>query len=544
MADSTTSARAAKDDAAIQRRSQAVAVQIEEQQGWLERKLKPKKITARYPFKGTALLYTTCAFGSLGDGLFGYNSGIMSGLLVNPVFVSRFFKDYGGADGTTTAVDPSITGISVACLQASAALGSLIAGRLGDIIGRKRCVRLGGFIYFFSAFIQMFAPDFATFIAGRTIQGLGVGFLSMTVPIIQAEIAAPHRRGLMVGIEYTTLIAGYMLSCWVDYGFHFMLPSEMSWQGPFIVQIVLSFILLAMSLFLPETPRWLAKNGFMKESLQTVADLHSNGNTEAEHVQLVFREIQEAVIYETNLGKSTWTEMFTRYRKRTIVGITVQMFAQLNGINIISFYLPSTLASAGFDNEKSLLYTAANAVPYTAATIVTWWLADRWGRKPLLILGGIGMAILLGIVCAFTQADLDIHTKANGQYAFVMLYNIMYGFTWGPMPWLLPAEIFPLRGRSKGMALATTSNWIFNFIIGMVSPDAFAGIHGYFYLVIAGFCLFSAGLVYFYYVETAGHTLEEIAVLFGDQAFADEEGVAEAEVKVQEVRRDDGKEVA
>jgi MFS family permease len=239
------------------------------------------------------------------------------------------------------------------------------------------------------------------------------------------------------------------------------------------------------------------------------------------------------------------------------------MFAQLNGINIISFYLPSTLASAGFDNEKSLLYTAANAVPYTAATIVTWWLADRWGRKPLLILGGelsqkaqlpakpqptnsigIGMAILLGIVCAFTQANLDIHTKANGQYAFVMLYNIMYGFTWGPMPWLLPAEIFPLRGRSKGMALATTSNWIFNFIIGMVSPDAFAGIHGYFYLVIAGFCLFSAGLVYFYYVETAGHTLEEIAVLFGDQAFADEEGVAEAEVKVQEVRRDDGKEVA
>ena len=80
--------------------------------------------------------------------------------------------------------------------------------------------------------------------------------------------------------------------------------------------------------------------------------------------------------------------MFTRYRKRTIVGITVQMFAQLNGINIISFYLPSTLASAGFDNRKSLLYTAANAIPYTAATVVTWWLADSWGRKPLLILGG------------------------------------------------------------------------------------------------------------------------------------------------------------
>ena len=143
------------------------------------------------------------------------------------------------------------------------------------------------------------------------------------------------------------------------------------------------------------------------------------------------------------------------------------------------------------------------------------------------------MAVLLAIVCAFNQANVDIQVKANGQYAFVMLYNITYGFTWGPMPWLLPAEIFPLRSRSKGMALATASNWVFNFIIGMVSPDAFAGIHGYFYIVIAGFCLFSAGLAWFYYVETAGHTLEEIAVAFGDKAFldSDEEIIAQSELR-------------
>jgi hypothetical protein len=110
----------------------------------------------------------------------------------------------------------------------------------------------------------------------------------------------------MVGIEYTCLIAGYMLSCWVDYGFNFLLPGKMSWQGPFIIQIILAFILFTMSFFLPETPRWLAKNGFMTEALQTLADLHSKGDTQAEHVQQVFVEIQEAVIYETNIGKSTW----------------------------------------------------------------------------------------------------------------------------------------------------------------------------------------------------------------------------------------------
>lgn len=94
----------------------------------------------------------------------------MSGLLVNPVFISKFYRDYGGANGTLDAVNPSITGISVSCLQITAAIGALVAGRLGDIIGRKKCVRLGGFIYFFSAFMQMFAPNFAVFVAGRTIQ--------------------------------------------------------------------------------------------------------------------------------------------------------------------------------------------------------------------------------------------------------------------------------------------------------------------------------------------------------------------------------------
>lgn len=231
----------------------------------------------------------------------------MSGLLVNPVFIAKFYRDYGGANGSLDNVNPTITGISVSCLQITAAIGALVAGRLGDMIGRKKCVRIGAFIYFVTAFMQMFAPDFNVFVAGRTIQGVGVGFLSMVVPIIQTEIAAPHARGLMVGIEYTFLIAGYALSCWVDYGFNFLLPGKLSWQGPFIIQIALSFLLFGMSYYLPETPRWLAKQGFLNESLQTVADLHTpDGNIHDEKVQSVFLEIQEAVRYEDTLGSAGW----------------------------------------------------------------------------------------------------------------------------------------------------------------------------------------------------------------------------------------------
>ncbi|OBT45487.1 hypothetical protein VE00_05050 [Pseudogymnoascus sp. WSF 3629] len=472
----------------------------------LERALKPTVYIPRYPkwMVGKPLLWATCFFGSLGDALFGYDQGIMSGLLVNEVFVKRFFGAYGGLHGNADTVNPSVIGITVSCLQLAAAIGSLLAGVLGDIMGRKRCVRVGGFIYLSMAFLQAFAPNLACFIAGRTIQGLGVGFLSMTVPVIQTEIAAPHRRGLMVGVEYTFLIGGYMLSCWVDYGFNFLLPDNVSWQGPYYVQMGLSFILFSMSFFLPETPRWLARNGFTQEALRTVADLHSAGDTSDKDVQHVFLEIQEAVRYEATLGKVTYREMFTKYRKRTVVGITAQMFAQLNGINVISFYLPSSLAAAGFDNRRSLLFTAANAIIYL----------------PLQFQSGIAMAVALSIICVFNQLPgLDVHVRANGIYSFVVIYNALYGATWGPMPWLLPAEIFPLRARSKGMALATFSNWVFNFIIGMSSPDAFAGIHGYYYVVIAGFCLCSVALAKFYYVETANHTLEEVAVAFGDKAF-------------------------
>ncbi|KAH6699970.1 hypothetical protein BKA61DRAFT_647115 [Leptodontidium sp. MPI-SDFR-AT-0119] len=467
-------------------------------QNFMERALKPAIYIPRYPRW----------------------MGIMSGLLVNEVFIKRFYSDHGGLDGTTEGINPNLIGITVSCLQLSAAIGSLTAGYLGDIIGRKRCVRIGGFIYFTMAFLQGFAPYLACFIAGRTIQGLGVGFLSMTVPVIQTEIAAPHRRSLIVSVEYTFLIGGYMLSCWVDYGFNFLLPKDTSWQGPYFIQMGLAFILFAMSFFLPETPRWLARNGFKEEALQTVADLHSAGDINDEGVQHFFMEIQQAVKYEATMGKVTYREMFTKYRKRTLVGITAQMFAQLNGINVISFYLPSSLAAAGFDNRRSLLFTGANALIYTAATVPVWWLADRWGRRPLLIFGGIAMAVALSIMCVFNQANgLSVTTRANGIFSFVVIYNALYGATWGPMPWLLPAEIFPLRARSKGMALATFSNWTFNFIIGMSSPAAFDGIHGYYYVIIAGFCLFSVGLAKFYYVETANHTLEEIAVAFGDKAF-------------------------
>ncbi|KAK9491673.1 general substrate transporter [Lipomyces doorenjongii] len=508
----------------------------------LEKAIKPKSFSTQYPawVSSRYLMAVTSFYASLGDYLFGFDQGIMSGLLVNDVFKHRFFSTYMDPHGS---ISPNITGITVACLQVSAAASALSCSRLCDILGRRYCMRIGGAVYFAAAFIQAFAPSLPCFIVGRTIQGFGVGFLSMTVPVIQSEIAAGHKRGLMVGVEFTFNILGYATSCWVDYGFFFHLPSNMSWQGPYFVQCAIAFLLLCLSYIVPETPRWLAANGFDTEALQTLANLHGNGSVEHDEVVKMNVEIQEAVLYERHLGTASWKEMFTIYRRRTFMAMTGQMFAQLNGINVISFYLASSLSNAGFDTEKSLLYAGYNSIVYIFATFPTWYLADKWGRRPLLMFGSITMAISLSMVCMFTElSSLSALQRANGMFGFVVIYNAIFGATWGPIPWLLPAEVFPLRARAKGMALATVSNWCFNFAIGMSSPAAFAKIKGYYYLIIVGFCLISLAMVKFLYIETAKVTLEEIAIQFGDRAFEHEDQLELQEmVNLQSVKKVENK---
>ena len=155
--------------------------------------------------------------------------------------------------------------ITVSCLNITALIASLLAAYVCDILGRRQSVRIGAIIYLISAFVTIFSPNLVSLIVARCIQGVGVGFLSMTVPVIQTEIAPNHSRGLFVGIEYLCLNSGYALSAWVGYAFFHAMPSEISWKGPYIVQAVLAGILLAWTFWLPETPRWLIKNGFENE---------------------------------------------------------------------------------------------------------------------------------------------------------------------------------------------------------------------------------------------------------------------------------------
>ncbi|KAH9968278.1 general substrate transporter [Russula dissimulans] len=486
--------------------------------------LKRTTYVPRYPrwMVGRPLLLATSALASLGDAMFGYSQGIIAANLIQPSFIKRMF----GKDVTmeqiqtsTTGVDPFIVAITVSCLNITALLSALGSAYVCDVLGRRMSVRIGAVVYFISAFIQIFAPNLATLIVGRSIQGIAVGMLSMTVPILQCEIAPGHARGLFVSIEYICLNGGYAVSAWVGYGFFFTVPNEISWRGPYIVQAVLAAVLFTWTIFLPETPRWLIKNGFQMEGLATLADLHGSGDVSDPAIQASYSEMAATLEQEDVLGYASWGQVFKQYTRRAIIGITCQLFAQFNGINAILYFLPMDLGRAGFTIPRALLYSGVCAVVYCAGTIPTMFLIDKWGRRAFLLAGSCFLAISLAAIggLQFHSSSLPFgETRvptADGIFAAVCVYLFVYGATWGPTPWLLGAEIFPLRARAKGMALSTVSNWTSNFIIAFITPPLFDALSGGYYFVLLGFCVVSGIVVYFVYPETAHVTLEQLSSL-------------------------------
>lgn len=325
--------------------------------------------------------------------------------------------------------------ITVSCLNITALFSALGSAYVCDILGRRMSVRISAVIYFVSAFIQIFAPSLGILIVGRSIQGMAVGMLSMTVPILQCEIAPGHARGLFASIGYICLNAGVALSAWVGYGFFFAAPSEISWRGPYIVQAVLGMLLFTGTIFLPETPRWLIKNGFLMEGLGTLADLHGTGDVSDPAILASYADIAATLEHENGLRYASWSQVFKQYPRRAIIGITCQLFAQFNGINAILCFLPEDLGRAGFTVPRALLYSGACSVVYCAGTIPTMFLIDRWGRRFFLLVGSCSLAVALAIIgglqyhsSSLPFGDARLRT-ADGIFAAVCVYLFFFGAT-------------------------------------------------------------------------------------------------------------------
>ncbi|KAF1810148.1 high affinity glucose transporter [Eremomyces bilateralis CBS 781.70] len=466
---------------------------------------------------GKKLIYFTSVFVSLGVFLFGYDQGVMSGIITG-----GYFKDYFNQPSRAEI------GTMVAILEVGAFISSLMVGRVGDIIGRRKTILYGSIVFVVGGALQAFANGMPMMMVGRILAGFGVGMLSTIVPIYQSEISPPHNRGKLACIEFTGNITGYCASVWVDY-FCSFIHSDLSWRIPLFMQVFLGTLLGLGSFLILESPRWLLDNDHDEEGIVVIANLYGKGDIHNPKARENYREIKMNVLMERQEGERSYGDMFKRYYKRVFIAMSAQALAQLNGINVISYYAPLVFEQAGWQGRDAILMTGINGITYLLSTIPPWYIVDKYGRRPILLTGAVAMMLSLSAVSYFIFIDID--NTASLVVVFVMIYNAAFGASWGPIPWLYPPEILPLSIRAKGASLSTATNWAFNWLVGMMTPVLQELIQWRLYLVHAFFCALSFVIVWFIYPETANIRLEDMNVLFGDatSVMPTPETIAEAE---------------
>lgn len=217
-----------------------------------------------------------------------------------------------------------------------------------------------------------------------------------------------------------------------------------------------------------------------------IANLYGGGDIHNAEAREEYREIKMNVLLQCQEGERTYVEMFRKYRTRVFIAMSAQALAQLNGINVISYYAPYVFESAGWVGHDAVLTTGLNGIIYFLSTIPPWYLVDRWGRRAILLTGAVAMAVSLSLISYFIF--LDVRWTPRLVVLFVMIYNAAFGYSWGPIPWLYPPEILPLSIRSKGASLSTATNWAANWLVGEMTPILQEWIKWRLYLVHAFFC--------------------------------------------------------
>jgi sugar porter (SP) family MFS transporter len=454
--------------------------------------------------------------------LFGYDQGVMSGIISSPAFVERFPEVE--QDKTFQTWEGFIVSIyAVGCF-----FGACFILQLGDWLGRRKSIFIGAWVMIIGVIIQITAMPAARgvpgqsvgataqFIVGRFLTGIGNGINTSTVPTYQAECSKSHNRGKLICIEGSCVAIGTLIAYWIDFGCLYG-PPELTWRFPIAFQLVFAMIVLGVTLGLPESPRWLMTKDRIEESRVILASL-ADKPVDDEEVSMQLNVISDAIRASGGDGHSTpfkvlFTGGKTQHLRRLLLGAGSQMMQQLSGCNAVIYYFPILFQSAlGTTHTLALLLGGINMIVYSLAATSSWYYVERIGRRKLFLIGTVGqcLSMLLTMACLIPGDPQSAKGAAVGLFTYIAFF----GATWLPLPWLYPAEINPLRTRAKANALSTTSNWIWNFFIVMITPVLIASINWGTYLFFGVLNALFIPILYFLYPETAGRSLEEIDLIF------------------------------
>ncbi|KAL4971782.1 general substrate transporter [Aspergillus desertorum] len=433
-------------------------------------------------------------------------------------------------------------------------VGSLINGSIADRFRRKMSINLAVVIFVVGSAIQCAAVRVEMLFAGRAVAGLAVGMLTMVVPLYISEVSVPEIRGGLVVVQQLSVTIGILVSYWIDYGANYIggarcapnvpyagssfdsytdVPasgctgqSEASWRLPLAVQIAPAVIL------------GLERDD---EALSALSRLRRQAR-DAPVLRNEYLEIRASIMLENSFARENFPTLsgiklhavqymslrttWARFR-RLAIGCCVMFFQQFMGCNAIIYYAPTIFAQLGLDgNTSSLLATDVYGIVNCLSTLPALFSIDKVGRRVLLMAGatgtGFSLVIVGGIVGAY-GASLVKHKFAGWVgIAFIYVYDVNFSYSFAPIGWVLPSEIFNLSIRSKAISITTSATWMCNFIIGLVTPDMLDSISWGTYIFFAAFCVLALAFTFFFIPETRGKILEDMDLIFGDTAAHEE----------------------
>jgi MFS transporter, SP family, galactose:H+ symporter len=437
----------------------------------------------------------------LAGALFGYDQGVISGAL------DGIQKEF--------SVGTFLLEVITSWVTLGAMAGALVAGVLADKKGRRWTIVAAAVLFTVGALIEALAPGSLVLVAGRLLVGFGVGVASVAAPLYAAELAPSRLRGRMVSLYQLAITMGIFVAYFADY----LLVNGNQWRVMLGISAIPAVLLILAILPLPDSPRWYVKMGRHDDARDALHKVEPRHDIDGE-----LAAIEEL---NANEERGSWREVFvSRWRRPLIIGVTLAFLQQLTGINAIIYYADKIFAAAGFATPASQSLAtlwAIGAVNVVATFIAVAWV-DRFGRRPLLMIGSIGMGVSLIVVGAMFEI-LSRHphqgggSSATGTVTLIFLVTFIasFAFSLGPVVWTIINEIYPSHIRGRAVAVATAANWfaawlVSQFFLSLVSLITEAGT----FWLFAGFCAVTYFFVRHFVPETKGKTLEEVELLWGD----------------------------
>ncbi|UNI17947.1 high affinity glucose transporter, variant 2 [Purpureocillium takamizusanense] len=488
-------------------------------------------------------IYIIAAVSVVGGGLFGFDISSLSAQLGEQSYKCYFnqgpdgppFNDKPYCSGPTASNQGGIT----SSMAAGSWLGAIISGPISDRMGRKYSIMLGCIIWMIGSAIICASQNIGMLVAGRIINGICVGIESAQVPVYIAEISPPSKRGRLIGMQQWAITWGILIMYYISYGCSYIGEQTAdgyktsSFRIPWGLQMIPAVFLFFMMMLLPESPRWLARKDRWEDCRQVLTLVHGKGDPNHPFVAFELQDIKDMCEFERRHSNVTYLDLFKPAMiNRTFIGLFTQIWSQLTGMNVMMYYIANVFSMAGYSGNSGLLSSSITYVVNVLMTIPALLWVDRWGRRPTLMVGSILMAIWMfaaggilaskgvvvegGIDGVAAQSMRVTGGAAKGLIAVTYLFVASFAPTWGPVSWTYPPELYPLRLRGKGCALATSANWAFNTALGEFVPPAFANIKWRTYMIFGVFNIAAFFHVLFIFPETAGKTLEETEAMFED----------------------------